>query len=131
MRKNVKNKIEFHYLFIEIKLSTTRHKQHCEMHYHNPSLGFATKARVCEGASQEWSPGVTFMLPRMWESVREWTPTFPNEFPFWKLESQWTFESSEGDFRVQNSLNLRVPYIIGNILELRCLKWACIAHLGS
>jgi hypothetical protein len=22
-----------------------------------------------------------------------------------------------------------VPYIIGNLLELRCLKWACMTHL--
>ncbi len=71
MKKNVKNKIEFHYLFIEIKLLTTRHKQHCEIHYRNPSLGFATKAKACEGASQELSPGVTFMFPRVWESVKE------------------------------------------------------------
>jgi hypothetical protein len=40
----------------------------------NPSLGLATKARVCKSAGQERSPGV-------WESVKmnthtpKWTPT--------------------------------------------------------
>ncbi len=29
-------------------------------HCHNLSLGLTTKARVCKGAGQEWSPGVTF-----------------------------------------------------------------------
>jgi hypothetical protein len=28
-------------------------------HCHNPSLGLATKARACKGASQEGSPGIT------------------------------------------------------------------------
>jgi len=31
----------------------------------------------------------------------------------------------------QNSLDLEVIYIIQNILELRCLKWASMTHLGT
>jgi hypothetical protein len=27
--------------------------------------------------------------------------TLPNELPFWELESPWTLESSNGDFRGQ------------------------------
>ncbi len=39
---------------------------------HNPSLRFATKARACEGASQEKEAREShFMLPRVQESVRE------------------------------------------------------------
>ncbi len=30
---------------------------------HNPSLGFITKARACNGASQEKSPGITSHAP--------------------------------------------------------------------
>jgi hypothetical protein len=30
---------------------------------HNPSLGLATKARVCKGANQERNLGVTFHAP--------------------------------------------------------------------
>jgi len=29
-----------------------------------------------------------FMLPGMWESVREWTFTLPSELSLWELESQ-------------------------------------------
>jgi len=32
-----------------------------------------------------------FMLLKVQESVKEWTSTLPSEFPFWELESQWTF----------------------------------------
>jgi hypothetical protein len=40
---------------------------------HNPSLGLATKARTCEGAGQEWSPGVTFHAPKnVGECGRVW-----------------------------------------------------------
>jgi hypothetical protein len=38
-------------------------------------------------------------------------------------------ESSERDFRGQNSLPWRVLYIIRKLLKCRCLKWARIAHL--
>jgi hypothetical protein len=35
----------------------------------------------------------------------------------------------KNDCRGQNPFDWRVPYIIGNILEHRCLKWACMTHL--
>jgi hypothetical protein len=71
------------------------------------------------------------MLLRVQESVREWTPTLPSELPFWELKSQWIPEFSEGNFRDQNSLDWRFPYIIENLLEHRCLKWAHMTHLGT
>jgi len=45
------------------------------------------------------------------------------------MESQWTPETSESDFRGQTSMACGVLYIIGKLLERRCLKWARIAHL--
>jgi hypothetical protein len=45
------------------------------------------------------------------------------------MESRWTPETSESNFRGQNSMACDVLYIIGKLLELRCLKWARIAHL--
>jgi len=45
------------------------------------------------------------------------------------MESRWTFETSESDFRGQNSMACGGPYTIGKLLERRCLKWARIAHL--
>jgi len=71
------------------------------------------------------------MLPGLEERMKEWTPTLPNELPFWELESQWTLEFSEGDFRGKNLLDWRVSYIIKKILELKCLKWARMTHLGT
>jgi hypothetical protein len=35
-----------------------------------------------------------------------------------------------GDLRGQNSMAYGVLYIIGKLLERRCLKWARIAHLN-
>jgi hypothetical protein len=71
------------------------------------------------------------MLLGVQESVREQTPTFPSELPLWQFESQWIFESSKGNCMGQNSLDWQVPFIIGNLLELRCLKWARMTHLDT
>jgi len=45
------------------------------------------------------------------------------------MGSRWTPETSESDCRGQNPMACGVLYIIGKLLELRCLKWARIAHL--
>jgi hypothetical protein len=62
--------------------------------------------------------------------VREWTLTLPRRLPFWEMESQWTPKTSESNFRGQNSMAYDVFYIIGKLLERRCLKWSRIAHLN-
>ncbi len=54
--------------------------------------------------------------------MREWTFTLPNELPFWKLESQWTSKSSEGDCRGENPSDWRILHIIEKLLKRRCLK---------
>jgi len=81
-----------------------------------------TKTRAYKVAGQEGSP-------RVKESVREWTPTFPKGFPFRELESQWTPECSESNCKGQNSMDWKVLYTIGKLLKHRYLKWACITHL--
>jgi hypothetical protein len=45
------------------------------------------------------------------------------------MESRWTPKTSKNNFRGQNSMACGVLYIIKNLLEHRCLKWAYIAHL--
>ncbi len=62
-------------------------------------------------------------------SVKEWTFTLPRQLPLGELESWRTPEFSGKDYRGQNPLVWRVPYIIGNLLKCRCLKWAYITHL--
>jgi hypothetical protein len=68
------------------------------------------------------------MLPGVQESVREWTFTLPSELPLWELESRWSPESSENNYRGQNPLDWRVTYIIEKFLKLKCLKWAHMTH---
>jgi hypothetical protein len=63
------------------------------------------------------------------KSVREWTFTLLRELSFWELESQWTFEFLKSDYKGQNSLDWDVPYVIGKLLELKCLKWDRMTHL--
>jgi hypothetical protein len=65
---------------------------------------------------------------KVWGSMREWTLTFPRQLPLWEMESLWSPETSENDFRGQNLMACGVLYIIGNLLEHKRLKWACIAH---
>jgi len=77
----------------------------------------------CEGQESH------FMLPGVWENVKEWTFTPPNERPFWELEFQWIFKFLESDCSGQNPLYWRVHYTIENILERKCLKWARMTHL--
>jgi hypothetical protein len=52
-----------------------------------------------------------------------------SHFGSWK--SRWTFKFSEGNYRRQNTLDWKVPYIIGKLLELRCLKWVHMTHSGT
>ncbi len=58
-------------------------------------------------------------------------PTLPSELPLWELESKWIPKFLEANCRGQNSLDWRVPYIIGKLLELQCLKWSHMTHLDS
>jgi hypothetical protein len=68
------------------------------------------------------------MLPRVQESVREWTFTLPRQLPLGELESWWTPEILENDYKGQNSFLERVLYIIGKVLKCRCPKWAHVTH---
>ncbi len=61
--------------------------------------------------------------------VWEWTLTLPSELPCWELESRWTLESSESNFKGQNPSPWRFTYIIGKLLKHRCLKWVRMTHL--
>ncbi len=77
-------------------------------------------------------PGSHISCSREVESMgkcENWTSTLPSELPFGELESQRSSESSESDWRGQNPLDWKVPYIIGKLLERRCLKWARVTHL--
>jgi hypothetical protein len=65
----------------------------------------------------------------VWGSMREWTLTLPRQLPLWEMESWWTLETSESNFRGQNLMACHVLYIIGKLLERRCLKWARITYL--
>jgi hypothetical protein len=49
--------------------------------------------------------------------VREWILTLPSELPLWELESRWTPKSLEKNYRGQNPLDSKIPYIIENLLE--------------
>jgi hypothetical protein len=88
-----------------------------------------------QGLARVWAKGEArqshLMLPGVKESVRGWTFTFPNELPFWELESRWTPKSLESDSKGQNPLDRGVLYIIGIFLKHRCLKWARMTHLNT
>jgi hypothetical protein len=95
----------------------------------NSSFRLATNARVYEGAGQKWSPGVTCHAPGsvgkcegMNPHTPKWAPTLGIGVPM----DFWIFKE-----RLQGSklIGLRIFYIIGKMLELKCLKWACMIHL--
>ncbi len=117
----------------------------------NPSFGLATKAKGLQGCGpKEKKPGsqgkgiarvrakrkpeshLTYSreCEKVLESVREWTLTLPRQFPLWEMESQWTPETLKSNCRDQTLMSCGVLYIIGKLLERRCLKWVRIAHLN-
>jgi len=94
----------------------------------NLNFGFATKARACEGAGQEWSHGVTFHALESvgkCEGMNFHIPMF-----IWELECWWIPKSSRINFKGQNPLDWKIPYIVEKLLEHEFLKWACMTHLG-
>jgi hypothetical protein len=97
------------------------------------ALGSQPRQRHCKGASQEdvreLSQEEVRECKKVWRSVREWTLTLPRQLALWEMESRWTPETSESDYRGQNPMARGVLYIIGKLLERKCLKWAHIVHL--
>jgi hypothetical protein len=87
------------------------------------TLAFGSRPK--QGLAREWAKKEAHECARVWE----WTLTLPSELPFWELESRWTPKFSKSDCRGQNPLDWTIPYIIGKVLEPRCLKWACMTHL--
>jgi hypothetical protein len=99
--------------------------------YHNLRFRLMTKVRACRGTGQKWNPGITFHAPGsvggcegMNAHTPKWAPTLGVIVP---MDSQIFKEQ----FRGQNSLDWKAPYTIGNILERKCLKWACTSHLST
>jgi hypothetical protein len=95
----------------------------------NPSLRLATKAKGLQGCGPRLSSGVAFSCPGSAKECEGKNPTLPSELPCWELESRWTLECSESDYKGQNPMARGVIYIIGKLLKRKCLKWACITHL--
>jgi len=93
-----------------------------DLHYRNLSLRLATKARACKGAGQEGSPGVTSHAPRSRGECEGMNPHIPKWAPTLGMESRWSLESLESNCKGQNPLSWKVFYIIGNLLECRCLN---------
>jgi hypothetical protein len=56
-------------------------------------------------------------------------PHIPKVTPILGGGSLWTPKTSENDFKGQNSMACGVLYILGKLLEFKCMKWAHIAHL--
>jgi hypothetical protein len=100
-------------------------------HCCNPTFGLTTKAGAYKGASQELSPGVTFHVHGSVGECERMNPHIPSELPLWDLEFRWTSKCLEGNFKGQNSLDLKVFYIIGKLLRFRCLKWAHMMPLDT
>jgi hypothetical protein len=85
----------------------------------------ALGSRQRQRLARAWAKKEARECGRVWEL----TLTLPNELPFWELESWWTLESSESDYRGQNPSHWRIFYIIEKLLNRRCLKWDCMTHL--
>jgi hypothetical protein len=63
----------------------------------------------------------------MEKNVKEWTLTLPSEFPHWELDSR-TFKGRSQESKL---IELKRSLYHCKSLGRRCLKWACMTHLGS
>ncbi len=95
------------------------------------SPGF--KAKALQGCGPRRSPGVTSHTPR---SVRKCEGVWGSEPSHSQGNSHFGRWSPGGVPKLQRAItggqtlmSCGVPYIIGKLLERRCLKWARIAHL--
>jgi len=75
----------------------------------NPSLGFTTKARVCEGAGQKWTRESHFMLPRVQKS-------WGNEPPHSQVSSHFESWSPNGLSNLQRVITGVKTYWIEKFL---------------
>jgi len=98
-------------------------------YYHNPSFGLTTKAKGLQGCGPRESPGVTSHTPGSVGKCEGMNPHTPKATPTLGDGVPVNFQTSKSNFKGQNSMSCGVFYIIENILERRCLKWARIAHL--
>jgi hypothetical protein len=111
--------------WLNVQIDLRPYIDHCR----NPSFGLATKVKGLQGCGPKGNPGVTSHTPRSvgkCEGVNLHTPkATPTLGDGVSVDSQNFKERFQG----QNSMACGVLYIIGKLLECRCLKWACIAHL--
>jgi len=54
------------------------------------ALGLQPRQRLVKVRAKSEARESHFMLPKVWESVREWTFTLLSELPLWEFEFWWT-----------------------------------------
>ncbi len=87
------------------------------------TLGSRPRQRGCKGAAKK-KPGSHITYSQECRKVWGSEPSHSQGNSHSK-----TPETSERNFKGQNSMAFGVLYIIGNLLERKCLKWARISHL--
>jgi hypothetical protein len=69
----------------------------------------ALGSRPRQGLAKMWAKSGAqeshVMFPKVYESVKKWTLTLPNELSLWELEYRWTSKFLEGNCKGQNSLD--------------------------
>jgi hypothetical protein len=91
------------------------------------ALGSWPRAKECKGVGQEGNPRVTshaFGSVEECEGMNPHTPKWAPTLGVWIPMESWIC-------RGQNLLDWKVFYIIGKLLERKCLKWACMTHLDT
>jgi hypothetical protein len=95
----------------------------------NPSFGLMITAKGLQGCGPRESPKVTSHTLGNVGKCEGVNPHTPKATTTLGDGVSWTPKTSDSNFKGQNSMACGVLYIIGNLLEHRCLKWAHIAHL--
>jgi hypothetical protein len=95
----------------------------------NPNFELVTKTRV----ARLWAKRETWESHHMLPGVQRVWGNQPSHSQVnshgGSWSPKWTLENSKSNFRSQNSMACEILYIIENLLERKCLKWARITHL--
>jgi hypothetical protein len=95
----------------------------------NISFGLATKAKGLQRCGPKGSPGITSHTPGSVGKCEGVNPHIPKATPTLGDGVLVDFQNFRERFQGSKLNDCGIFYIIGKLLEHRCLKWACIAHL--
>jgi phage-related protein len=95
------------------------------------ALGSWPRWRLAKVQAKNEAWELHFMLPGSARECEGMNPHIPKWAPTLGVGVSMDSRIFRRRLQGQNSLDWKIPYNIENILEPRCLKWACMIHFDT